>query len=91
MGRWYGSIEFVPFDSLYLDEINIGSKSLWVLGILAIANISFILVMYKELKISTFDKSLAVGVGLMPLLVHYLLMIMVSTFFLGFHELDGLE
>ena len=75
----YGSIEFVPFDSLYLDEINIGSKSLWVLGILAIANISFVLVMYKELKISTFDKSLAVSVGLMPLLVHYLLMIMVAT------------
>ena len=75
----YGSIEFVPFDSLYLDEINIGSKSLWILGILAMANVSFILIMYKELKISTFDKSLAVGVGLMPLLVHYSLMIMVST------------
>ena len=75
----YGSIEFVPFDSLYFDEMNIGSKSLWVLGVLAIANIAFIMVLYKELKISTFDKSLAVGVGLMPLLIHYLLMIMVAT------------
>jgi len=46
---------------------------------LAIANISFICILYKELKISTFDKSLALGVGLMPLLVHYLLMIMVAT------------
>ena len=75
----YGSIEFVPFDTLYVDEINIGSKSLWVLGILAIANISFIAILYKELKISTFDASLAVGVGLMPVLIHYLLMIMVAT------------
>ncbi len=75
----YGSIEFAPFDLLYLDELNIGSKSLWVLGILAIANVSFIGILYKELKISTFDKSLALGVGLMPLLVHYLLMIMVAT------------
>ena len=75
----YGSIEFVPFDSLYFDDVNIGSKSLWVLGILAIANLSFLIILYKELKISTFDKSLAVGVGLMPLLVHYLLMIMVAT------------
>ena len=75
----YGSIEFAPFDTLYLDELNIGSKSLWVLGILAIANVSFICILYKELKISTFDKSLALGVGLMPLLVHYLLMIMVAT------------
>ena len=75
----YGSIEFAPFDSLYLDEINIGSKSIWVLGVLAIANISFIVILYKELKISTFDTSLAVGVGLMPILIHYLLMIMVAT------------
>ena len=75
----YGSIEFVPFDTLYLDDINIGSKSLWVLGILAIANISFIAILYKELKISTFDTSIAVSVGLMPMLVHYLLMIMVAT------------
>jgi len=75
----YGSIEFVPFDTLYVDEINIGSKSLWVLGILAIANISFIAILYKELKISTFDASLAVGVGLMPVFIHYLLMIMVAT------------
>ena len=75
----YGSIEFVPFDSLYFDDTNIGSKSIWVLGILAIANISFLMILYKELKISTFDKSLAVGVGLMPMLIHYLLMIMVAT------------
>ena len=75
----YGSIEFAPFDVLYLDELNMGSKSLWVLGILAIANVSFIGILYKELKISTFDRSLALGVGLMPLLVHYLLMVMVAT------------
>ena len=75
----YGSIEFVPFDTLYVDEVNIGSKSLWVLGILAIANVSFIAILYKELKLSTFDTSLAVSVGLMPILIHYLLMIMVAT------------
>ena len=75
----YGSIEFVPFDMLYVDEINIGSKSLWILGVLAIANISFIVILYKELKISTFDASLAVSVGLMPVLIHYMLMIMVAT------------
>ena len=75
----YGSIEFVPFDTLYVDDTNIGSKSLWVLGILAIANVSFIAILYKELKLSTFDASLAVSVGLMPILIHYLLMIMVAT------------
>ena len=76
----YGSIEFAPFDSIYVNDIvNIGPKSLWVLGVLAVANISFIAVLYKELKISTFDTSLALGVGMMPALIHYLLMIMVAT------------
>ncbi len=75
----YGSIEFAPFDTLYMDDLNMGSRSLWVLGILAIANILFIGLLYKELKVSTFDKSFALGVGLMPILVHYLLMIMVAT------------
>ena len=36
-------------------------------------------ILYKELKISTFDASVALGVGLMPMLIHYLLMIMVAT------------
>ena len=27
----YGSIEFAPFDTLYLNELNIGSKSMWFL------------------------------------------------------------
>ena len=52
---------------------------LFIKKILAIANISFITILYKELKIGTFDASLAVSVGLMPVLIHYLLMIMVAT------------
>jgi len=75
----YGSIEFVPFDTLYFDDLNLGSKPLWILGVLAMANVSFMALLYKELKIGTFDKALAAGVGLMPLLVHYLLMVMVAT------------
>ena len=75
----YGSIEFVPLDTLYLDDASLGPKSLWVLGILAVANVAFITLLYKELKVGTFDKYLAAGLGLMPLLVHYLLMIMVAT------------
>ncbi len=75
----YGSIEFAPFDTLHVGDFDAGSRSLWVLGILAIANVSFVGILYKELKISTFDKSLALGIGMMPLLVHYLLMVMVAT------------
>lgn len=75
----YGAIEFSPFDVLYWDDSNMGPRSFWVLGVLAAANMVFIGLLYKELKISTFDGALAAALGLMPGLIHYLLMVMVAT------------
>ncbi len=75
----YGQIEYSPFDTLFWDSVNLGAKSLWVLGILTIANLAFIILLYKELKLSTFDAALASILGFAPVLVHYLLMIMVAT------------
>lgn len=75
----YGQIEYSPFDTLFWDSVNLGAKSLWVLGILTIANLAFIVLLYKELKLSTFDAALASILGFAPVLVHYLLMIMVAT------------
>ncbi len=75
----YGQIEYAPFDVLFWDAVNIGSKSLWVLGILTAVNLAFVALLYKELKLSTFDAALASTLGFVPLLVHYLLMVMVAT------------
>jgi manganese/zinc/iron transport system permease protein len=75
----YGEIEYSPFDTLFWDSVNLGAKSLWALGILTIANLVFIVLLYKELKLSTFDAALASILGFAPMLVHYLLMIMVAT------------
>ena len=75
----YGEIEYSPFDTLFWDSVNLGAKSLWVLGILTIANLAFIVLLHKELKLSTFDAALASILGFAPMLVHYLLMIMVAT------------
>ena len=75
----YGEIEYSPFDTLFWDSVNLGAKSLWVLGILTIANLAFIILLYKELKLSTFDAALASILGFAPMLMHYLLMIMVAT------------
>lgn len=75
----YGQIEYSPFDTLFWDSVNLGAKSLWVLGILTIANLAFIVLLHKELKLSTFDATLASMLGFAPVIVHYLLMIMVAT------------
>ena len=75
----YGEIEYSPFDTLFWDSVNLGAKSLWALGILTIANLVFIVLLYKELKLSTFDAALASILGFAPMLMHYLLMIMVAT------------
>ena len=75
----YGEIAFVPLRRLELFGRDLGYESLWVLGTMALANVIFILVLYKELKLSTFDPGLAATLGLSPVLLHYALMTMVSA------------
>lgn len=72
-----GEIAFAPF---HLKEI-FGYKianALFTGGFVLIINILFIIIFFKEIKISIFDKVLASSLGLMPVLIHYLLMTMVS-------------
>lgn len=72
-----GEIAFAPF---HLKEI-FGYKianALFTGGFVLIINIVFIIIFFKEIKISIFDKVLASSLGLMPVLIHYLLMTMVS-------------
>ncbi len=73
----YGEIAFAPLRTLALGGFQVARPTL-VLGVVALANLLFVLLLYKELKISTFDSALAATVGLAPALVHYLLMGIVS-------------
>ncbi len=58
-------------------------KSVTVMGVLALLTILFVLVFYKELKLSTFDPELAKALGFRPGLLHYALMILVSLVAVG--------
>jgi len=55
------------------------SRPLFVLVAAALLNIGFAAVLYKELKLSTFDAGLAAASGFSPLLLHYLLTGIVSV------------
>lgn len=75
----YGEIAFVPFNTLSLGGVDLGPRSLWVLGAVTAGNLTFVTLFWKELKISTFDPALATSLGLAPTLVQYLLMAAVSA------------
>jgi manganese/zinc/iron transport system permease protein len=74
----YGEIAFVPFNTLTVGGVDLGPRSLWVLGSVTLLNLTFVALFWKELKLSTFDPALASALGLAPWLVQYLLMGSVS-------------
>lgn len=85
----YGEIAFSPLNSLVLGGVNLGPRSFWTLGAVTLLVIAFVLLLYKELKISTFDAGLAAAVGLSPVLVHYGLMAVVSVTVVGAFDSVG--
>ena len=79
----YGNIEFSAFDRVIMNGRDLGPQSLWVMSILLVINITVLTLLYKELKISTFDPALAQSLGFSPVLVHYLLMLLLSITTVG--------
>ena len=79
----YGNIEFAPFDVLLINGVNLGPQPLWVLGALTLLNLGFVTLLYKELKLATFDPDLAAVMGFSPTLIHYALMLMLSLTTIG--------
>lgn len=64
-------------------------KSLTTTGLLALLTVLFVLVFYKELKLSSFDSALAASLGLRPGLLNLGLMVMVSLVAVGAFDAVG--
>lgn len=64
-------------------------KAITVMGLLALLTMGFVLVFYKELKLSTFDSALATALGFRPQALHYALMILVSLVAVGAFDAVG--
>lgn len=79
----YGNIEFVGFDRLCLAGVELGPRSVWVMGALCLVNLAFVVLFAKELELTTFDPALATALGFSPAVVHYALMALVSTTAVG--------
>jgi len=84
-----GELAFAPFDRLLLFGHDLGPRSLYLMGGILIFDLAFIVVFYKELKIATFDASLAAVLGFSPVLIHYALMGFVSLTAVGAFDAVG--
>ena len=73
-----GEIAFAPFHTEEIFGFKIASGIVNGLSIL-ILNLLVITIFFKEIKISIFDRALALTLGLFPEVFHYLLMSLVSV------------
>lgn len=81
-----GELAFAPFDRLMVNGADIGPKSLYSMGVILLLNLCYTGLVYKELKIVTFDPLLAAVLGFSPAVIHYSLMTLVSITAVGaFH------
>ncbi len=74
----FGAIEYTPLDTVPVLGFAI-PRAVLVLGIVTLVNAVFVLLLFKELKLSSFDPDLATTTGFNASLIHYLLMILVAV------------
>ena len=72
-----GAIELVPLDTVRLFGLDVPRAAVTIGAALGL-NVVFIVLFYKELKISAFDPALATTLGINATLMHYMLMILVA-------------
>lgn len=73
----YGEIAFAPFDTWFIGGVEV-ARSIVILGLVALANLIFIVVLWKELKATTFDPEFSQTVGLRPKLLSRAVLIAVA-------------
>lgn len=84
-----GELAFAPFDRLLMSGMDLGPKSLWVMGTVLIITLSLLLLFFKELKVSTFDVGLSSALGISPMIMHYGLMSISSITVVGAFDAVG--
>lgn len=74
----YGSIEMVPLDTVAVGGRQIPRAAI-VLSVVTLINAAFVVAFFKELRLTSFDPSLADTMGFPAKWMHYALMVLVSV------------
>ena len=84
-----GELAFAPFNRFVVSGVDLGPQALWTMVPILFLNIAFIVLLYKELKLATFDRALAAALGFAPTAIHYALMSLVSVTAVGAFDAVG--
>lgn len=74
----YGAIELTPLDTAELFGLDVPNAAV-TSGMMLLLNLLFVIVLFKELKITSFDPALATTMGINANLMHYALMTLVAA------------
>ncbi len=74
----YGSLEYCVLDIVQVGSLEVPRAALSI-GAVLLVNIIFMALLFKELRISSFDPLLATTMGINADLMHYLLMVVVAV------------
>jgi manganese/zinc/iron transport system permease protein len=85
----YGEIAYAPLDVVEWGDSLRVPRGLLVSGAILLADLALVLLLYKELELTSFDPELAAALGFSPALVHYSLMSAVSVTVVGSFESVG--
>ena len=88
----YGKIDHVALDLWIVgDGYTLGPKAIWFLLLVTLTVISFVILGYKKLLITTFDPAYAAAIGVSIAFWHYSLMSLVSfTTVASFHSVGAI-
>lgn len=84
-----GEIALSPFRRWEMGGVDLGPRALWMMGGILVLNAAAILILWKELKLSTFDPALAAALGFSPVVLHYSFMALVSVTAVGAFDAVG--
>ncbi|QNJ97395.1 metal ABC transporter permease [Constantimarinum furrinae] len=84
-----GELAFAPFDRLLMMGMDMGPKSLWIMGGILLISLVLLFMFFKELKVSTFDSGLSAALGISPVVMHYGLMSVSSVTVVGAFDAVG--
>ncbi|MBM4394276.1 MAG: metal ABC transporter permease [Deltaproteobacteria bacterium] len=84
-----GELAFAPLDRLVVAGTDLGPRAMWEMAAILLADVAFVLLFYKELKLTTFDAGLAAAFGFAPAAMHYGLMALVSVTAVGAFDAVG--
>ena len=85
---FYGSVELAPLNDVVVAGVRM-PRALLILGAVFAADLLFVVVLFKELNLTSFDEDFARSIGCNARLMHYGLMVMVAVTIVAAFESVG--